>query len=667
MCGSPAKRILYRSVHANNVNANYLPLGECPSRRCRMRSRSTTPAYEPPRERFTPPREIEIVRPPFETPTGKSTRRNPSSSKVKRISPHVKSEPPEIDLSQPPRPPSPGEDPILLASGRPSKSPPLRSRFTPVFSSSPPYDSQLADPPTSFAARLSGGRVDDFGDITNSDILPALTHPEVPDQINDDGWSDSDDDFNLTGEYTGKYKMLKIPIKGDPPISETRERMESWGRPPSPFPYSEILERSLPVSDLTEEDILFGDVDQSSGGEPNENGSTKFSSAVEPSAVLPRSARPDEGTEDPSDDDDEVGADVVKVTSGDPQTAAHAAAILNLHDYDCIMAASSSPKAPKRKRRKTIGNAGILKPYADPKERRRTMDEYRVPIPYGDTSLLDIWRSTEDSVLAEQSDHERTGQWTRKDWKHLDKCLVAERLAVGASIHQPADLLAPFDKISKDRVLDRFVSEVGGNEILHSFGPEWSRTNLMLRLQILIRRQQRLSAAVVGVSARHDQAKFGNFDRVPRYESLLQRALSVTPPTYVDTGSIPTRRDAWAAKLPSERGPGPEPLPCSTLEVGHLARAPITTSSRPPVPKPPHPKEQIHLRHASLPKKSMIPVLVRPRRLVDLKHWSPSKHTREQAVATRPVVQPRRSSGCSVKDLIKCFEGAGTDSTRRKG
>ncbi|KAI6104179.1 hypothetical protein F5141DRAFT_1127705 [Pisolithus sp. B1] len=619
MCGSPAKRILYKSVHANNVNANYLPLSECPSRRCRMRSRSTTPAYEPPSERFTPPREIEIVRPPFETPTAKSTRRNPSS-KVKRVSPQVKSEPPEIDLSQRPRPPSPGEDPILLASGCPSKSPPLRSRLTPVFSSSPPHDSNFNDPPTSFAARLSGGRVDDFGDVTDSDILPTLTHPEGPDQINDDGWSDSDDGFNLTGEYTGKYKMLKIPIKADPPTSETRERMD-------PFPYSEILERSLPSSDLTEEDI-FGDIDQPSGVQAH--------SKQNEGSSLPTPARPDEGTEDPSDDDDEVEADVVKVTSGDPQTAAHAAAILKLHDYDCIMAASGSPKPSKRKRRKTVGNSGIVKPYAYAKERRRTMDGYEFPVSSGDASLVDMWRSAEDS-----------------DWKHLDKCLIAERLAVGASLHQPAELLAPFDKISKDRVLDRFVAEVGRNETLHSFGPEWSRVNLLLRLEILIRRQQRLSAAA-GVSGRHDKAEFGNFDHVPRYESLLQRALAVTPSTYVDTGSIWTRRDAWAAK-PSERGPGPEPLPCPTLGVG--LRAPITTPSRPAGPKPPHPKEQIHLRHASLPKKSMIPVLVRPRRLVDLKHWSPSKHTREQVAS--PVVRPRRSSGCSVKDLIKCFEEAG--------
>lgn len=64
-------------------------------------------------------------------------------------------------------------------------------------------------------------------------------------------WSDSDDDeFNLTGEYTGKYKILKVPTKADPP---TKERMDSWGRPLSPFPYSEIMERSLPPSDFVED------------------------------------------------------------------------------------------------------------------------------------------------------------------------------------------------------------------------------------------------------------------------------------------------------------------------------------------------------------------------------------------------------------------------------
>jgi len=78
-------------------------------------------------------------------------------------------------------------------------------------------------------------------------------------------------------------------------------------------------------------------------------------------------------------------------------------------------------------------------------------------------------------MLTEQNYHARTGEWTRKDWKHLDKCLVAERLAVGASHHQTAELLAPFDQISKDAILDRFTAEIGGDNVLRSFGPEWSR------------------------------------------------------------------------------------------------------------------------------------------------------------------------------------------------
>ncbi|KAI6142807.1 hypothetical protein BKA82DRAFT_532518 [Pisolithus tinctorius] len=103
----------------------------------------------------------------------------------------------------------------------------------------------------------------------------------------------------------------------------------------------------------------------------------------------------------------------------------------------------------------------------------------------------------------------------------------------------------------------------------------------------------------------------------------------------------------------SERGPGPLPT-CPKLRAD--PRAPITTPSRPAGPKLSPPKEQVHLRHTSLRKESTIPVPVRPRRLVDLRHWSPSKHAREQV---RSAIQPRSSSGGVVKDLIKCFEGLG--------
>ncbi|KAL4068525.1 hypothetical protein V8B97DRAFT_841033 [Scleroderma yunnanense] len=656
-CGSPAKRILYKSFHANNVNADYVPPSECPSRKCRMRSRSITPAYEPPRERFTPPREIEIINPPFETPRRYKSGRQRVSTQLK--SSHMKSEPPEVDLSQALRPPSPSEDPLLLSDSRPIQSSQFRCRFTPAFSLSPSDDFESRDQATSFAVRLSGGRVDDFGDVSATDFLPVFSIPDEPKQMVDDGWSDSDDDFNLTGEYTGKYKMVLVPTKVDPPTSGTKGKMEAWGRPVSPFPYHEILERSFPSSDLTEEDI-FVDVDKHEAAPTEECQDTKSiptPAVVEPCSLRAASARPNHVPEQPSDDDDDedVDVDIVKVTSGDATTAARAAAILKLHDYDCLLA---SPSFSKRNRRKTLGNAGIIKPYADSKQRRRTIHGFDVGDPSEDTSLLGIWHSIEDSLLAETNDREKTGEWTRKDWKHLDKCLVVERLAVGASHHQPTELLAPFDRISKDAVLDRFTAEVGGDDVLHSFGSEWSRKNLMLRLEILIRRQQRPSPG--RPSECRNKADVAttpaSCGTALRYQTLLQKARDVSPFTLAVNDNAPTVQTIDPASGNSHR---PVPLSVSALDTSN-GRAPITVPSRPPESKLPLPKERVHLRHASLPKKSMIPVPVRPRRLVDLKHWSPSKNSQ---AAVKPFLELRRKS--SVKDLIQCFEGL--DKSNRDG
>jgi hypothetical protein len=38
------------------------------------------------------------------------------------------------------------------------------------------------------------------------------------------------------GEYTGKFRVVHVPTKADPPTSTTRGRIEQWGRPISPFP-----------------------------------------------------------------------------------------------------------------------------------------------------------------------------------------------------------------------------------------------------------------------------------------------------------------------------------------------------------------------------------------------------------------------------------------------
>jgi len=53
----------------------------------------------------------------------------------------------------------------------------------------------------------------------------------------EDSWSSSDGGTSeQEGEYTGKFRDVHVPTKIDPPTSTTRERIEQWGRPISPFP-----------------------------------------------------------------------------------------------------------------------------------------------------------------------------------------------------------------------------------------------------------------------------------------------------------------------------------------------------------------------------------------------------------------------------------------------
>jgi len=53
----------------------------------------------------------------------------------------------------------------------------------------------------------------------------------------EDSWSSSDGGISeQEGEYTGKFRVMQVPTKVDPPTSGTRERIEQWGRPISPFP-----------------------------------------------------------------------------------------------------------------------------------------------------------------------------------------------------------------------------------------------------------------------------------------------------------------------------------------------------------------------------------------------------------------------------------------------
>lgn len=155
----------------------------------------------------------------------------------------------------------------------------------------------------------------------------------------------------------------------------------------------------------------------------------------------------------------------------------------------------------------------------------------------------------------------------------------------------------------------------------------YPRDNLILRLDILIKKQSRHATE-------------------PRYLGLLKEAMAISGtmercPTSASIASDTT--------VVSEGHDASKTLPELGWQTSCL-RGPIRTPSRTPFDSgPPHPKDQVHLRHASLPQASRIPVPIRPKRLVDLRHLSPMKTDRRRPTA-------RRSSGCSVRELVRVYE-----------
>jgi hypothetical protein len=62
-------------------------------------------------------------------------------------------------------------------------------------------------------------------------------------------------------------------------------------------------------------------------------------------------------------------------------------------------------------------------------------------------------------------------EWTRKDWKVLDACFTDQRINLGDS----HDTLAQVDLVVLQDVVDRFISLMGGQSLVDTFGEAWSR------------------------------------------------------------------------------------------------------------------------------------------------------------------------------------------------
>lgn len=96
-------------------------------------------------------------------------------------------------------------------------------------------------------------------------------------------------------------------------------------------------------------------------------------------------------------------------------------------------------------------------------------------------------------------------------------------------------------------------------------------------------------------------------------------------------------------------------LPLPPPSILQKERGPVATPVRPQCPRAPHPKELVHLNPAPPP--SQIPQLKKvPKRLVELIPIPPAVTTDKTALKIGLVPRPRRSSGSSVKDLVKGFE-----------
>lgn len=198
------------------------------------------------------------------------TRKSAAGTKVLKL--QIKQEPPDIDLTKPAPPPSPTDDPILL-HGRPimrrsKEKEPLKenisSRDTPVLESSPVGPTNARSPSPTFEMNQSL----DFSlhQESDDDELPSpgpifdfSTGVDGDDGSSSDEGEGRIDEVEGEGEFTGRYTIMSVPTKMDPPTSTTKWRMETWGRPISPFPGKKGRGRRVSFADEVEEEQEEGE------------------------------------------------------------------------------------------------------------------------------------------------------------------------------------------------------------------------------------------------------------------------------------------------------------------------------------------------------------------------------------------------------------------------
>lgn len=140
-----------------------------------------------------------------------------------------------------------------------------------------------------------------------------------------------------------------------------------------------------------------------------------------------------------------------------------------------------------------------------------------------------------------------------------------------------------------------------------------------------------------------------------RTRALLkkQRSGSVAPPTTPISAFSFASPLNFATSSKTSKMTSSQEQPCLPLpppSVLEKPRGPVSTPVRPLVPRAPHPKDLVHLNHVMLRPSNIPRAKQIPKRLVAL---MPVPHTLGTAGG---VTRPSRSSGSSVKDLVREFE-----------
>ncbi|KAF8962325.1 hypothetical protein BDZ97DRAFT_1825639 [Flammula alnicola] len=377
--------VLVQSPYATNPDADWIPpvpalaLSSAAAGGSR-RSATPIPPYEPPTDVFTPPREV-FMSPPTVTPAT-------TKKALRVVTTQVKQEiPDDIDLSAPMPPPSPGppEPPLdYYSSPRRSVSVQAERDVRADKDGDPALDSEDVEAAEGMMrmdprdAEVSPVRLFELDDLPGVDTGGWSDRKAAAAGVDEEGVEEGE------GEYTGRTKL-------DPPSSATRERMEEWGRPISPFPKIKKLDLlgeeeeeqddAPPAVDNEEEDeeerevrqmsVEFDDEELNIAQFSKEQASVERQPSPAPTVVDRRSSNvfafpsletpsPEAGFAlntvdedvqihdvsserqdllDNDEDDDSSEGDfepgLVKITSADPRAAARAAAILKQHDYEC--------------------------------------------------------------------------------------------------------------------------------------------------------------------------------------------------------------------------------------------------------------------------------------------------------------------------------------------